>query len=147
MSRFSPFPRHQIFKHQKRSLLSTNLLVLVPTAVMATSFKFNLLKTKIKNFPGRTKSISYSRGDYFNAFSENYAPLFTACRVVETAFFSLNEGLPGVWGNKGTWPISRGTEKKNLREHGNLETVLRITGTNIVNIVKGICQKKIEIKT
>ena len=48
------------------------------------------------------------------------------------------EGLPGVWGSKGTWPISRGTEKKNLREHGNFKTVLRITGTNIVNIVKGI---------
>ena len=59
----------------------------------------------------------------------------------------ISEGLPGVWGNKGTWPISRGTEKKNLREHGNLETVLRITGTNIVNIVKGIWQKQIERKT
>ena len=64
MSRFSPFPRPQIFKHrstfcQKRSLLSTNFLVLVPTAVMATSFKFNLLKTKIKTFLGRTKSICY----------------------------------------------------------------------------------------
>ena len=59
-------------------------------------------------------------------------------KKVQSYKLTTAEGLPGVWGNKGTWPISRGTEKKNLREHGNLETVLRITGTNIVNIVKGI---------
>ena len=34
--------------------------------------------------------------------------------------------------------IFKGNKEKKLTEHGNLETVLRITGTNIVNIVKGI---------
>ena len=71
-------------------------------------------------------------------FRSNISEFRRGSRPKVSRLFSVNEGLPGVWGNKGTWPISRGTENKNLREHGNHETVLRITGTNIVNIVKGI---------
>ena len=55
---FSPFHLDQTLKHwsiscQNRSLLFTNLLVLVPTAVMAKSFNFNRFKTKIRNFSGK----------------------------------------------------------------------------------------------
>ena len=61
---FSPFHLYHIFKHRStswpnRSLLFTNLLVLVPTAVIARSFNFNPLKTKIRHFSLKYISILY----------------------------------------------------------------------------------------
>ena len=69
-----------------RSLLSTNLLVLVPTAVMARSLILTSqpLKTKIRNFSGKVSSLYRNPGVITREIFRNCAPSFTARRAVET---------------------------------------------------------------